>query len=117
MTLNFNLPAKLMFDARLEQLGFVQDFNGDDVLAGLFSGEVDGTKLAAAEGFSNFKIVQAPLLSLSSSSYHVIGVIRLRLGGAEFLKRSFERLFPGLLLLLLLLLLMLILAILLVQDM
>jgi hypothetical protein len=97
MTLDFNLPTQLMFNPSLEQLTFVQDFDGHNILAGFFSGEVYGTKLATAQWLANLKVVQAPLLSSLSSVCHIIGITSRWLGGSEFLKRPFQRLFPGLL--------------------
>ena len=54
------LSSQLVLDRRPEELPLLQDLDGDDELRALLPGEVDSTKLAAAQLPANVKVVQRP---------------------------------------------------------
>mmetsp|Transcript_53902 Transcript_53902/g.161284 ORF Transcript_53902/g.161284 Transcript_53902/m.161284 type:complete len:205 (-) Transcript_53902:84-698(-) len=89
--LNLDLPAELMLDSRLDELGLLEDLEGDDVLGPFFPGEVDGAEFSPAEGLAYLEVVEDPLTSLTGGGGLGLVVDRLmarrrvRRGGAGVL--------------------------------
>jgi len=54
------LSSQLVLDRRPKELPLLQDLDGDDKLRALLTGEIDSTKLAAAQLPANVKVVQRP---------------------------------------------------------
>jgi hypothetical protein len=59
--LNLNFTAKLVLNIRFLQLLLVQNLQCHNELRFFFPSEVDMSKLASAEWFANFKIVNGPV--------------------------------------------------------
>ena len=64
--LNLNLSSELMFHLSLDQLRFEEDFQRDDVLALLFSGQVNVSELSFAQRSAYVEVVQSPVVTRST---------------------------------------------------
>ena len=66
MRLDLDLSSELMFHLSLDQLRFEEDFQRDDVLALLFSGQVNVSELSFAQRSANVEVVQSPVVTRSA---------------------------------------------------
>ena len=66
MRLDLDLSSELMFHLSLDQLRFEEDFQRDDVLALLFSGQVNVSELSFAQRSAYVEVVQSPVVTRSA---------------------------------------------------
>ena len=66
MRLDLDLSSELMFHLSLDQLRFEEDFQRDDVLALLFSGQVNVSELSFAQRSAYVEVVQSPVVTRST---------------------------------------------------
>ena len=66
MRLDLDLSSELMFHLSLDQLRFEEDFQRDDVLALLFSGQVNVSELSFAQRSAYVEVVQGPVVTRSA---------------------------------------------------
>jgi hypothetical protein len=72
--LNFYFTSYLLLDAGLDDFGFVEAFEGEDILWFTFSANhVDASELSLSKGTADLKCVEIPLLSGSCSEWGVEG--------------------------------------------
>ena len=64
--LDLDLSSELMFHLSLDQLRFEEDFQRDDVLALLFSGQVNVSELSFAQRSAYVEVVQGPVVTRSA---------------------------------------------------
>ena len=66
VALNLNLPTELNLHIVLDELALVQDLERDDELRLLLPREIDVAKLAFAQRFPDFEVIDRPLAWVES---------------------------------------------------
>ena len=83
--LDLDLPAELVLHPSLEELGLLQDLEGDNIVGGFLPRKVHSPKLSPSQRLADLKIIQTPLLSSCRSGRHrarVVCILR-RVGGGR----------------------------------